>query len=155
MATKLNSMRMLDQRKITYTVREYPDTIHSANGVADYFNLSHDLVYKTLVVMSSQNKPLLVLVAGSRELDLKLFAKSIGEKRVQMPLHKEAERLTGLLTGGISALALQHKNFPVYLDHTALELDRILVSAGQRGVNLELAVADFIDVTKATVVTAS
>lgn len=160
MAEKLNSMRLLDQRQINYTVHEFPDTIHSADGVADYLGLPRQVVYKTLVVLpasgrpfdKTQDKPMLVMVAGSHELDLKKLAKAVGQKKVQMAPHKEAERLTGLQTGGISALALLHKNFPVYLDRPALNLERILVSAGKRGVNLELAVQDLITVTGARVI---
>lgn len=149
MAEKLNSMRMLDQRKIDYTVKEFPDTVHSADGVADYFDLSHDVVYKTLVVLPPQGKPMLVMVAGSRELNLKKLAKSVGQKKVHMASKKEAEQLTGLQTGGISALALLHKSFHVYIDKPALSLERILVSAGKRGVNLELPVKDLIKITNA------
>jgi Cys-tRNA(Pro)/Cys-tRNA(Cys) deacylase len=163
MPEKLNSMRLLDQQKISYIVREFPDTIHSADGVADHFGLPHDCVYKTLVVLPStgkpfdktQGRPMLVMVAGSRELDLRKLAKAVGQKKVQMVAHKEAERLTGLQTGGISALALLHKNFAVYLDQPALGLERILVSAGKRGVNVELPVQDLIRVTKAKVIEAT
>lgn len=149
MVQKLNSMRILEQQNVDYTVREFPDTIHSADGVADYFGLPHEMVYKTLVAIPASGKPMLILIAGSRELNLKKVAKAIGEKKVQMASKKEAEKLTGLQTGGISALALLHKNFPVYIDTPALQLERILVSAGKRGVNLELPVRDLIRVTNA------
>ncbi|MCB9098934.1 MAG: aminoacyl-tRNA deacylase [Anaerolineales bacterium] len=152
MTEKLNSMRLLEQQKIKFTLREFPDTIHSADGVADHFGLPHNLVYKTLVVLPPQGKPMLIMVAGSRELDLKKVAKATGHKKVQMASKKEAESLTGLQTGGISALALLHKNFTVYIDQPALEMDRILVSAGKRGVNLELPVQDLMRVTKAKAV---
>lgn len=152
MTEKLNSMRLLEQQKIKFTLREFPDTIHSADGVADHFGLPHDLVYKTLVVLPPQGKPMLIMVAGSRELDLKKVAKATGHKKVQMASKKEAESLTGLQTGGISALALLHKNFTVYIDQPALEMDRILVSAGKRGVNLELPIQDLMRVTKAKAV---
>ena len=155
MPDKLNSMRILDQQKINYTVHEFPDTIHSADGVADYLGLPRHMVYKTLVVLPVQGKPILVIVAGSRALNLKKLAGAVGQKKVQMAPHKEAEALTGLQTGGISALALLHKKFPVYLDRPALSLERILVSAGKRGVNLELPVRQFIQVTKAKVVEAT
>jgi len=155
MPEKLNSMRILEQQKVSYTVREFPDTIHSADGVADYFGLPREWVYKTLVVLPNTGKPMLVMVSGSRELDLRKLAAAVGQKKVQMAAHKEAERLTGLQTGGISALALLHKNFAVYIDQPALEMDRILVSAGKRGVNLELSVQDLIRVTKAKVVEAT
>lgn len=155
MPEKLNSMRILEQQKVSYTVREFPDTIHSADGVADYFSLPREWVYKTLVVLPNIGRPMLVMVSGSRELDLRKLAAAVGQKKVQMAAHKEAERLTGLQTGGISALALLHKNFAVYLDQPALEMERILVSAGKRGVNLELSVQDLIRVTKAKVIEAT
>jgi Cys-tRNA(Pro)/Cys-tRNA(Cys) deacylase len=155
MADKLNSMRLLDQQKVDYTVHEFPDTLHSADGVADYLGLPPEMVYKTLVVLPPRGKPLLVMVAGNRELDLKKLAKAIGAKKVQMAAKKEAERLTELQTGGISALALLHKSFTVYIDRPARELERILVSAGQRGINLELPVQDLIRITKARVAEAS
>jgi Cys-tRNA(Pro)/Cys-tRNA(Cys) deacylase len=154
MAEKLNSMRILEQNKVDYIVRDFPDTIHSADGVADHFGLSREMVYKTLVVLPPQGRPMLIMVAGNRELDLKAVAKSVGQKKVQMATKKEAEKLTGLQTGGISALALLHKNFSVYIDQPALALERILVSAGKRGVNLELPVQDLIRITKAKVIEA-
>jgi len=155
MADKLNSMRILEQHKVDYQVRAFPDSIHSADGVADHFGLPREMVYKTLVVLPPQGKPMLVLVAGNRELDLKTLAKNVGQKKVQMATKKEAESLTGLQTGGISALALLHKNFQVYIDRPVLELERVLVSAGKRGVNLELPVQDLIRITKAKVIEAS
>jgi Cys-tRNA(Pro)/Cys-tRNA(Cys) deacylase len=158
MVEKLNSMRLLEQLKVAYTVRDFPDTIHSADGVAAYFGLPRDCVYKTLVVLPVDKtpvRPMLVMVAGSRELDLKKVAQATEHKKVQMAARKEAERLTGLQTGGISALALLRKNFVVYLDRPALELERILVSAGKRGVNLELPVSDLIRVTQAKVIEAT
>ena len=155
MTEKLNSMRLLDQQKVAYTVREFPDSIHSADGVADHFGLPRDAVYKTLVVLLPSGKPCLVMIAGSRELDLKKVAKALGQKKVQMAPHSEAEKLTGLQTGGISALALLHKNFAVYIDRPALELERVLVSAGKRGVNVELPVADLMRITKAKAIEAT
>jgi hypothetical protein len=59
-------------------------------------------------------KPCLALIASDRALDLKRFAAIIGAKKVAMAAHKDAERLTGLQVGGISALALTHKNWSVY-----------------------------------------
>jgi len=156
MAQKLNSMRILEQQNIDFTIREFPDTIHSADGVADHFGLPHNMVYKTLVILpTGRGKPMLVMVAGSRELNLKKMAKAVGQKKVQMASKNEAEKLTGLQTGGISALAVMHKNFPVYIDTPALELERILVSAGKRGINLELPVQDLINITNAEVIEAT
>ena len=78
MAQKLNSMRILDQQNINYTVHEFPDTIHSATGVADYVDRPYEMVYKTLVVLPSKGKPMLVIIAANQELNLKKVAKATG-----------------------------------------------------------------------------
>ena len=82
MADKLNSMRALEQRKIAYITHEFPDSIHSADGVADYLGLPREMVYKTLVALPPAGKPMLVMTAGSGELNLKKVAKATGCKKV-------------------------------------------------------------------------
>lgn len=153
--TKLNSMRLLDQHKIDYKLYEFDEAIHSADGVADQFGLPYEQVYKTLVTLPTDGKPMLVMVAANRQVDLKLLARAVGQKKVQMASHNEAEALTGLQTGGISALALLHKSFAVYLDKTALAHERIVISAGRRGLNLELPVQDLIRLTGAELIEAT
>jgi len=102
--------------------------------VAEALGLPASQVYKTLVVVRERGKPLLVMIPGDRELDLKRLAKAIGEKKLRMATHKEAESLTGLQVGGISALALLNRRFEVYIDRAATKLERVLVSAGRRGI---------------------
>jgi Cys-tRNA(Pro)/Cys-tRNA(Cys) deacylase len=91
----------------------------------------------------------LAIIPSDQELDLKRMAAAAGEKRVRMATQREAEAKTGLLVGGISALALLDKGFDVFLDASAHGFEEIYVSAGQRGINLRLRVADLIAVTKA------
>ena len=146
---KTNAMRALDQRRIPYTAHTFSPDIHSADGVADVLGVPAATVYKTLVVLRPRGHPLLVMVAGDRELDLRLLARSLGEKSLQMATHKEAESLTGLQVGGISALALLGRGFDVCIDQPALSLDQVFVSAGQRGINLRLPVAHLVQVTGA------
>ena len=155
MVERTNAMRMLEARKIPFETYAFDPDIHSADGVAEALGLSVHQVYKTLVVMRQRGKPLLVLVAGDRELNLKRLARAVGEKKLHMASHKEAESLTGLQVGGISALALINSGFEVYIDRAATELSRILVSAGCRGVNLTLSVEDLIRITRARVVEAT
>ena len=147
----LNSIRLLTQQKVKFRLHEFPDTIHSADGVADYVGLPAEQVYKTLVVVKKQSKskPMLIMIAADQQINLKQVAQAVGEKKVQMAGHQEAESLTGLKVGGISALMLLNKGFDIYLDQAARSLDTVLISAGQRGVNVELAVADLVKVTKA------
>src|SRR5262249_53924386 len=112
MVKKLNSMRVLEAQGVRYEVLSFPDTIQAAVGVAAYYGLSPAQVYKTLVVVLSQGKPALVLIAGDREIQLKQLARALGEKRLRMATQKEAEAWTGLKVGGISALALLYRGFP-------------------------------------------
>ena len=155
MGKKLNSMRLLEALGVPYEVLSFPDTIHSAVGVAAYYGLPPAQVYKTLVVVLSQGKPALVLIAGDRDLQLKRLAQALGEKKPRMATQKEAEAWTGLRVGGISALALCHRGFPVYIDRVAAALDGIIVSAGQRGMDIRLAIADLVRVTRATLIDAT
>jgi Cys-tRNA(Pro)/Cys-tRNA(Cys) deacylase len=90
-------------------------------------------------------------VPGDSEVDLKLLAKAVGEKKVNLPTEKEAERLTGLQAGGISPLALLNKGFEVVLDEIATLFDEIHISGGQRGLNIRLPVAALVELTKAWV----
>jgi len=152
---KTNAMRMLEARKIPFEAYTFDPDIHSADGVAEALGLPTHQVYKTLVVVRQQGKPLLVLVAGDRELDLKRLARAVGEKKLRMAPYKEAESLTGLQVGGISALELINRSFDVYIDRAAKRLSHILVSAGCRGINLKLNVEDLIRITSARVVEAT
>jgi len=151
MSVKTNSMRVLDARKVGYQVYEYSPEIHSAEEAAQAIGKPPELVYKTLVVMRevARAKPLLVMVPGDRELDLRRLAKSTGDKRLRMATQKEAESLTGLLVGGIGALALLNRGFEIWIDRTAMAHERICVNAGQRGVMLELSVEDLVRVSNA------
>jgi Cys-tRNA(Pro)/Cys-tRNA(Cys) deacylase len=152
MANKLNSMRFLDSEGVSYDVLDFPETIHSAQDVAEYVGVAASEVYKTLVLLNAKNAPILVLVPADHELQIKRLAQVMGDKKLRMATHREAEAVTGLKVGGISALALRHRRFPVYLAHTAANLDRLLVSAGRRGIDLRLRVTDLVRVTGATLV---
>jgi Cys-tRNA(Pro)/Cys-tRNA(Cys) deacylase len=148
-----NALRLLDSRKIAYTAHPFSSEIHSAEGVAEALGFPPEQVFKTLVVLpeTARPRPTLAIVPGSGELDLKKLAKALGEKKVRMATQREAESLTGLLVGGISALALLNRGFKSVLDASSLGFERILVSAGERGLNLELAVSDLIAIISAQV----
>jgi Cys-tRNA(Pro)/Cys-tRNA(Cys) deacylase len=152
---KTNAMRALEARKIPYEVFTFPPEVHSASGVAEAVGLPYHQVYKTLVALRPEGKPMLIMIAGDQELDLKQVARSVGEKKVRMASHKEAEDLTGLQVGGISALALLNRRFDVFIDRPATGLSHILVSAGKRGINLRITVDDLIQVTRAQVIEAT
>lgn len=152
MTIKNNALRALEQRRIPYTVHPYDaDEFHSGVEVAALIGAEPTQVFKTLVVLPDRGKLVLVVVPAPAELDLKRCAQALSEKRLRMAAHKEAEQLTGLQVGGISALALLGKGFRVCIDHSALQWTTIFVSAGQRGLNVCLAPNDYIAATGAQV----
>jgi len=149
MADKLNSMRILEQNDIPYEVLTYPDDIKDAEEVAEVLGVPYFTVYKTLVVQAVDRpdikKPYLVMVASENQLDLKKMALAAGVKKVKMAAHSDAEALTGLQVGGISALALTAKNWPIFLDSEATELQHIVISGGQRGTQLRVPVVPLVN----------
>ena len=152
MVEKTNAMRLLDARKVPYEVITFSPDIHSAEGVAEVAGVPPAQVYKTLVVRRERGKPLLVMIAGDRELDLKRLARAVGEKKLKMATYHQAEEWTGLQVGGISPLALLNRGFEVYIDRPATKLSHVYVSAGRRGLNLRVPVEALIAITKAKVV---
>lgn len=154
-APKTNAMRALDAHKIPYSTFLYPETIHSADEVAALLEVPAGRVYKTLVVLADDNRHLLVMVPGDRELDLRRLARSVGAKSAHMALQRDAERLTGLKVGGISPLALLDKRFEIYLDDSAAAMDDLYLNGGQRGINLNVRVSDLVAVTGARLIAAT
>jgi Cys-tRNA(Pro)/Cys-tRNA(Cys) deacylase len=152
-----NVTRLLDARCIEYQVFEFAAEKLSAEEVADLIGAPAEQVYKTLVVLceGKGKKPLLVMAPAGRELNLKSLAASLGEKKLRMATQREAESLTGLQVGGISALALLHRGFDVCLARVALAQPYLHISAGQRGANLRLDVPDLLEVTGAKLVETS
>ncbi len=147
---KTNAMRALDQRKLPYEVRVYPEDIRSADAVAAVLGVPPALVYKTLVmVRDGSTRPILVMVPGDREVDQRILARELGYKSIHMASKLQAEQMTGLQTGGIGALALLNKRFEVYIDRSALLQESIFVNGGRRGLNLHVKTPDLIAVTGA------
>lgn len=152
MKNKLNSMRLLEQHKVPYEVVEFPDEMRDAEEIAEVLGIPPYMVYKTLVVEpEGGSKPYLVMIAAHRHLNLKRLAQAAGVKKVRMAAHRDAEAKTGLKVGGISALALTHKNWTVFLDKPATEMQHILVSGGQRGVDLRVPVNGLLAITRARI----
>ena len=147
-----NVTRFLDSHKVSYTVFETPAEKLGAREVAEFLNVPLETVSKTIVVRRDKpKKPILTVIPGPCTVDLKSLARFLGEKKVYLPTEREAEQLTGLQAGGISPLALINKGFQVIIDSSAQNYSEIHISGGQRGLNIELPVADLIKLTKACV----
>lgn len=106
-------------------------------------------VLKTLVASVDGVLTVAVVPVRSR-LDLKALAEAVGGKRAEMAHRHDAERATGYVAGGISPLG-QRRRLQTVVDVAARELPSVLVSAGRRGLDVELASADLIRLTGATV----
>jgi Cys-tRNA(Pro)/Cys-tRNA(Cys) deacylase len=159
-APKTNAARLLESRGVAHRVRVYDaaGAFHSADEAAELLGVASASVLKTLVVLretTGRAKPLLVLVPSVRQLDLKRLGRALGEKRLRMASQREAEQLTGLNVGGISALAVRPGAFEVLVDASAESWERVHVSAGVRGVDLEVGVVDLLAVTGGRLVDAS
>lgn len=137
-----NITRLLDSRKIPYTAFELPAEKLGAAETARILGVPVEIVYKTIVILREKpGKPILAVVPGSGEVDLKMLAAALGEKKVRLPTEKEAEALTGLQAGGISPLALINRGFQTVIDAAAQAHDWIHISGGQRGLNIRLPAA--------------
>lgn len=149
-------MRILEQHKIAYDVVEF-ELGPNAAAVAEFAGVPVHHVYKTLVAVTEDPnaRPMLFMIGADRELALKLVAQKLGVKKVQMAKHADAERLTGLKTGGISAITLYNQSFDIYIDERVTELERVAVSAGERGLDVLLNVDDLLNVTGAQLIQAT
>ncbi len=143
---KLNSMRLLEARAIAYQVHRYDKAIRDARQVAEAVGFPADEVFKTLVAAApAATKPVLVMLPSNTTLNLKRLAKAMNVKKAALASQADAERLTGLQVGGISALALMRKNWDAYLDRRAAAQEHIVISAGQRGMQLRLETLALIE----------
>ncbi len=143
---KTNVMRVLDGKKIPYTGHSYePDATMSGEEIAAILGEAPEKVFKTLVTQGKSSAYYVFVVPVREELDLKKAAKAAGEKAIAMIKQKELLPLTGYVHGGCSPIGMK-KPFPTFIHETATGLDKIFVSAGRVGFQIELAPADLIAV---------
>ena len=147
---KTNAMRILDRQKIEYEILEYDANDGKIDGVtvAGKINRTVEVVYKTLVAHRDQNLYIFVIPVAE-ELDLKKCAKAAGEKKLEMLPVKDLLKWTGYIRGGCSPIGMK-KNYPTFIDGRATELEKIIVSAGKIGLQLELEPQKLADAVNAT-----
>ena len=139
---KTNVMRVLEQKKIPYTAHTYePDATMSGEEIAGILGEDPDRVYKTLVTQGKSGQYYVFVVPVKAELELKKAAKAAGEKAVAMIKQKELLPLTGYVHGGCSPIGMK-KAFPTFIHESAKTQDKIFVSAGKVGFQIELSTAD-------------
>ncbi|MCR4960717.1 MAG: Cys-tRNA(Pro) deacylase [Lachnospiraceae bacterium] len=144
---KTNVMRVLDGKKIAYESHTYePDATLTGEEIAGILGEDPAKVFKTLVTQGKSGAYYVFVVPVMEELDLKKAAKASGEKAVSMIKQKELLPLTGYVHGGCSPIGMK-KQFPTFFHETASEFDKVFVSAGKVGFQIELSPADLISVS--------
>ncbi|MGN0522127.1 MAG: Cys-tRNA(Pro) deacylase [Eubacterium sp.] len=137
---RTNVMRILDSKKIKYTVHSYADTdAVSATEVADALGENPNQVFKTLVTVAKANSNYYVFVVpAEKELNLKKAAKAVGEKSIEMIKQKDLLPLTGYIHGGCSPIGMK-KLFTTTIDETARDFETVIFSAGAIGYQIEIS----------------
>jgi len=142
---KTNAARYLDSLKIDYKLVEYEidESDLSAESVARKVNLPLEQVFKTLVARGDKTGVLMACIPGNTELDLKAMATVSGNKKVEMVHVAEIQQLTGYIRGGVSPIGAR-KQYPIFLDESAIRFAFISVSAGVRGSQIFISPGDLI-----------
>ena len=142
---KTNVMRVLDSKKISYTSHEYePDPTLTGVQIAAILGEPAANVFKTLVTLGRSGAHYVFVIPVHAELDLKKAAKASGEKSIEMIKQKELLPLTGYGHGGCSPIGMK-KPFPTFIHASAETLEKIYVSAGKVGFQIELSPSDLIN----------
>lgn len=138
---------------IKFALHEYEhraDAQSHGEEVASGLGISQDDVYKTMiVVIDKKTKEMAVgIVPVSKQLDFRALAKAAGTKKASLAPIEDAERTTGYIAGGTSPLG-QKTKLPTFIDESIYNLETVYVSAGKRGLQIELAPQDLIELTDA------
>jgi Cys-tRNA(Pro)/Cys-tRNA(Cys) deacylase len=145
------AIQVLESAGVAHTVRPYQhDPRAESYGLeaAEALGVDPVRVFKTLLA-DADGRLVVAVVPVSGRLDLKALARVVGARKVTMADPAAAQRATGYVVGGISPLG-QKRAHPTVLDDSALEHATVLVSAGRRGLDVELAPADLVSLTSAT-----
>lgn len=146
--SKTNAMRILEQNKISYTAHSYPHGKEPPDGktVAQLLGEDPASVFKTLVTKGGNNYYVFVLPV-LEELDLKKAAKAVNEKSVEMIPVKDINKVTGYIRGGCSPVGMKKQYVTVFASQCS-ELEKIIVSGGKVGLQIETEVQNLVNLVK-------
>ena len=147
---KTNAVRILDRLKLSYRLREFAvdESDLSAEKAAELLGVPAEQVFKTLVARGNKNGVIIASVPGGHELELKALARLSGDRKVEMVPLKEVQQLSGYIRGAVSPLGMKN-SYPCFLDESAFCYSSIIISAGTRGVQIELSPWDLKAATAA------
>ena len=149
---KTNAARLLDKAGLHYNLipYEFDENDLAAQHVADSLGQDIAKVFKTLVLHGDKTGHIVAVIPGNMEVNLKALAKVSGNKKVEMIAMKELLPVTGYIRGGCSPVGMK-KRFPTYFHSTASEHDVIYVSAGVRGLQIEIDPQELIGFVQASI----
>lgn len=147
--SKTNAMRILDKLKIKYAVHEYPHGKEAVDAltVAESMGQLPAAVFKTLVTKGSSGNYYVFVLPACAELDLKKAAKAAGEKSAEMIPVSEINKVTGYIRGGCSPVGMK-KSYSTFFAEEALAQEKIFVSGGRIGCQIEADPNDLISAVK-------
>ena len=148
---KTNAARQLDQMKVNYELIPYEvdENNLGAEHIAELLEQPIERVFKTLVLRGDKTGLFVCVIPGAEEVDLKKAAKVTGNKKVEMIHVKELLPLTGYIRGGCSPIGMK-KPLPTWFHQTLTDYDTVYCSAGQRGLQFNIAPQDLLRAAKGT-----
>lgn len=156
MAASTPALSLLTARKVAHTVHSYDHDARvqsygeeAARILVERLGVRPEQVFKTLVVERADRSLAVAIVPVTAMLSLKAAAAALSTRKIAMADRAAAERSSGYVFGGISPLG-QRRSLPTAIDDSALGFETILCSGGRRGLEIELAPADLIGLTRAT-----
>jgi Cys-tRNA(Pro)/Cys-tRNA(Cys) deacylase len=148
---RTRAIDILERARIPYELREFAAVEFTVEETSTQLALPLGVLFKTLVAEGERRGMVMALVPGDAQLSLSRLAKAMGDKRCAMIDVEDLFRVTGYLKGGCSPLGAK-KTLPVFIDSSALQHERIAVSAGLRGLQMLLRPKDLQSVTRGTIV---
>lgn len=145
---KTNAMRILDKQKIPYKVNTYEcDEFIDGMHIADKLNQPYEISFKTLVAVGKSKEHYVFAIPVDKEIDFKKAAKVVGEKSIELVPVKDIQALTGYIRGGCTPVGMK-KLFKTIVQESAKEQEKIIVSGGKLGTQLELSPEDLLKVVR-------
>ncbi|MBF2573526.1 Cys-tRNA(Pro) deacylase [Listeria welshimeri] len=150
MNKKTNACRILDKQKINYSLHEYAFSEDSLDAIHVAIETGNNpaQIFKTLVLSGDKTGNIVACIPADKTLHLKRIAKISGNKKCELIAVDTLEKLTGYIRGGCSPVGMK-KLFPTFIDSSAEMFDTILISAGKRGLQMEIAPIDLKKIIRA------
>ncbi|MFA6937944.1 MAG: Cys-tRNA(Pro) deacylase [Treponema sp.] len=152
---KTNAMRILDGAHIFYETKEYPDDGEhvlergAAEKIAEELGIEPAAVFKTIVMRTESKECVVFCQSALHEINLKKARNACGAKEVSPVKPEELLQLTGYIRGGCSPLGMK-RQYRTFIDKSALDHEKIYISAGVRGEQIVISPKDLIAISHAT-----